>query len=65
MGQIGISLLLQQFNRTNGIVTPKITNVPLIPCPIGYLQQWVSQTQDPSYFTNLQFAYCIPDNIHL
>jgi hypothetical protein len=37
MNQIGLSLLLQQFNRTNGIVVPTITNVPLIPCATGYL----------------------------
>jgi hypothetical protein len=37
MGEIGISVILQQFNRTNGIVTPTITVVNLIPCPTGYL----------------------------
>lgn len=37
LSTVGVSLLLQEFTRANGIVTPSTTKVDLIPCPVGYI----------------------------
>jgi hypothetical protein len=62
---VGISLLLQQFKRQNGIIVPNITSIDLVPCPQGYIESWVTPNVDISYYAGLNLAYCAPDGVSL
>lgn len=62
---IGISLLIEQYTRVNGVVIPNITSVDLVPCSTNYLSSSLSSFVDKSYYSDLPYAYCIPDGIYL
>jgi len=37
----------------------------MIPCQHNYLTSWLGPLVDPSYYSNTQLGYCIPDGIVL
>lgn len=57
---VGISILSIITNKTNGVVTTNQTKIDLIPCPLNYLNSWLSPIAIPPA-DNFQYAYCVPD----
>lgn len=37
----------------------------MVPCPADYFEAWLDPFDDSSYYTNMQFGYCVPDGITL
>jgi DUF1680 family protein len=65
LSTVGVSLLKETYTRINGAIIPYITSIDLLPCQKGYIESWIAPNVDQTYFTNLQYAYCVPDNISL
>ena len=65
LSTVGVSLLVQQYTRSNGVITPNITTVDLVPCPFGYFFSWIAPNVDLGYYSNFNHAYCAPDGVNL
>lgn len=64
LSKVGISLLKQTYKRNNGTISSTIGSIDLVPCPSGYIESWMGNT-DSSYYSGLSSAYCVPDNLDL
>lgn len=65
LSTVGVSLLIQQYTRSNGVIIPNITTVDLVPCPFGYFFSWIAPNVDLAYYSNFNYAYCAPNGINL
>lgn len=37
LNNVGLGLVVQKYRRANGIVTPSVQVIDLVPCPTNYL----------------------------
>lgn len=65
LSTVGVSLLVQQYIKSNGVIIPNITTVDLIPCSASYFSSWIAPNIDLGYYSNFNYAYCAPDGLNL
>lgn len=62
---LGISLYVYNQTWINNKLVTNFTKYDLLNCPANYFQRFISANMDPSYYSSISNAFCLPPTFNL